>query len=221
MIIERIRIRIHAGGFDVPAIIVSPENFRASVAVIHGYGGNKEEMLGLAWRIAEAGFRAVSIDLRGHGEHLLRFDGEIMKDVEAVIAFLRTHGPVAVVGHSLGGRLALHSSADFAIGISPAIRRSFSEQTRKHIRSMRAHRVREVSDHILFDVLERLPEWNASDRAALVVGERDVPEIADGCAELGKKGADLTVIPRALHADIFNQEECFAAVVKHLGERFR
>lgn len=214
-------MRIPGDGFDVPAIILSPENLRTSVAVIHGYGGNKEEMLGLAWRIAEAGYRAVSFDLRGHGEHTLRLDGEIMKDVEAALAFMRSGGPVAAVGHSLGGRLALHSSADFAIGISPAIRRSFSEQTRKHIRSMRSHRVREVSEHILFDALEAMPEWTVSDKGALIVGERDVPEIVAGCAELGKSGADLTVIPRALHADIFNQEECFAAVVKRLGERFR
>lgn len=215
------RIQIHGEGLDVPAIAVTPENFRASVAVVHGYGGNKEEMLGLAWRIAEAGFRAVSIDLRGHGEHPFRLDGEIMHDVEAAIAFLRQEGPAAAVGHSLGGRLALHSTADFAIGISPAIRKSFSEQTRKHIRAMRSHRVREISDHILFDVLESLPEWSVCDKGTLIAGERDVPEIVTGCAELAKNGADLTVIPCALHADIFNQEECFAAVVKRLEERFR
>lgn len=215
------RLQIPGRGFDIPAITVAPDDFRASVAVMHGYGGNKEEMLGLAWRIAEAGFRAAAIDLRGHGEHPLPFDGEIMKDVEAALTFLKQDGPAAAVGHSLGGRLALHSSAGFAIGISPAIRKRFSEQTRRHIRAMRSHRVREVSETILFDALEALPEWTASERAALIVGERDVPEIVSGCEELGRNGAELAVIPHALHGDIFNQEECFAAVVKLLGERFR
>ena len=216
------RIQIHGEGLDGPAIMVTPENFRASAAVIHGYGGNKEEMLGLAWRIAEAGFRAVSIDLRGHGEHPLPLDGDIMTDVEAALTFLRSFGPVAAVGHSLGGRLALLSSADFAIGISPALARQTGEQTKNIILTFRGHRVRTPKADLLFDILHDLPAWDhaAASKGAVVFGSRDVPEIIAECRSAKEKGADITELEMSMHGDIFNQESCFEAVTGRLRERF-
>jgi pimeloyl-ACP methyl ester carboxylesterase len=210
------RLLIPGKGCDVPAAVITPDCPRGSAVVIPGYGGNKEEMLGLAWRIAESGLTACAIDIRGHGEHALPLDGAAADDVEAAVGFCRGHGAVAAVGHSLGGRLALLSSADFAIGISPALRKRFSEQTRTRIRSMRGHRVRELNPDVLFDMLRILPEWDARRKTGIIIGSRDIPEIIAECAALEKKGAGIVTIDQALHGDIFNQEECFNAVAELL-----
>jgi predicted alpha/beta-fold hydrolase len=54
-------------GCKVPAILIQPEDPIGAAVIVHGYGGNKEEQLGLGWRVAEAGLVACVIDLRGHG----------------------------------------------------------------------------------------------------------------------------------------------------------
>ena len=216
------RIVIPSKGHMIPAVELTPESPRGSVVVIHGYGGNKEEMLGLAWRIAEAGFRAVSIDLGGHGEHPLPFGAGITDDVDAALVFCAGKGPVAAVGHSLGGRLALLSGADGAIGISPALARQTGEQTKNIILTFRGHRVRTPKADLLFDILGDLPAWDASadpERAA-VFGSRDVPEIIAECRSAKEKGADVVELEQSMHGDIFNQETCFEAVTARLGEWF-
>lgn len=62
---------IPGDGCHVPAFILNPGHPRGAAIVVHGYGGNKKEQLGLGWLIAEAGLLACIIDLRGHGEHPL------------------------------------------------------------------------------------------------------------------------------------------------------
>ncbi len=116
-----IRESIQGNGFVVPGVQFIPSNAKNAVVIAHGYGGCKEEPLGLAWRVAESGLAVCSIDLRGHGEHALPMDEHIQDDIEAAIEHCRSYGKVTAIGHSLGGRLALISSADHAIGISPAL----------------------------------------------------------------------------------------------------
>ena len=62
------RETIYGDGFTVPCVTFKPSNSRGAVILVHGYGGSKEEILGLAWRIAENRFTTCAIDLRGHGE---------------------------------------------------------------------------------------------------------------------------------------------------------
>jgi len=131
------RENIQGRGFEVPCIALMPPVARGSVILVHGYGGCKEEQLGLAWRMTEIGLKTCVIDLRGHGEHKLALDRNVLDDVEAAIEHGRTLGTVAAVGHSLGGRLGLISSADFTIGISPALQTTYSAGTRQIIDTMR------------------------------------------------------------------------------------
>jgi dienelactone hydrolase len=78
----------------------------------------KRRMLGLAARVAERGLAACVFDIRGHGEHPAPLDAAMLEDLEAILTFLRRFGRVAAAGHSLGGRLALMSSADAVAAIS-------------------------------------------------------------------------------------------------------
>ena len=120
------------GNVQVPAVVFTHERPRAYAIVVHGYGGCKEEALGLAWRIAKEGLTVAAIDLRGHGENERLYDTSI---------------------------LCLLSQADCKIGISPALGQSFGQATVNLITTMRAHRVREERAGINFDTLNILPLW--------------------------------------------------------------
>jgi dienelactone hydrolase len=208
------RLKIKADGFDLPAVIFSSPGSSCAAVIVHGYGGCKEEVLGLAWRIAERGITACAIDLRGHGEHPLPLSESVALDLSAAIRHCRSYGKVIVIGHSLGGRLALTSDADFVIGISPALNLTFSPQTSKLLKELRGYRVRETTDGAIFDVFRKLPAYKPSGRDSvfIVYGERDVPEIKEACSALASRGEKAAIIDRALHADIFLLEPTFKSI---------
>jgi len=177
----------------------------------------------LGWRVAEAGITVCVIDHRGHGEHKLPLDEDVLQDVETAIKYCRSFGKVAAIGHSSGGRLCLICSADFAIGISPALKTTYSAETQRIINDLRSYRVRESFHGVNFEVLKKLPVGRSIDniRALILFGSRDVPEIVSSCKELKSKGDYVIEIDQALHNDIFLLEETFGHVVKKLGEWFR
>ncbi|MEN6357776.1 MAG: alpha/beta hydrolase [Armatimonadota bacterium] len=218
MNIERIHIPAADGAY-IPAVFIAPEYQSGSVVLVHGYGGCKEEILGIAWRIAEIGLRTCAIDLSGHGENLNTFGDRILDDIEAAIAYCRTFGKVAAVGHSLGGRLALISSADYAIGISPAACDSFRDQTYKVLKATRSYRVMNGSMSMLRCVLKDIPAWQPdNDKKSLVLfGSRDLPEISAFCRSLDSPKIE---IENALHSDIFTMESTFCAVAEQLNDWF-
>jgi pimeloyl-ACP methyl ester carboxylesterase len=65
-------------GIDIPTIKISTSFYSPNAIIIHGYGGNKEEQLGLSFRIATLGFNTFTIDLRGHGENALPLSNAIV-----------------------------------------------------------------------------------------------------------------------------------------------
>lgn len=90
---------------------------RGRVLVVHGYRSRTEHMLPIVNALNAEGFRAVALDLPGHGAsggkrtHLLAC-------VEAVDAAWRQHGPFdAFVGHSFGAATVIAAAS----GIIPAI----------------------------------------------------------------------------------------------------
>ncbi|MCE7699077.1 MAG: alpha/beta fold hydrolase [Methanobacterium paludis] len=101
--------------FKLPCIQFTPSKSKGAAVIVHGYGGSKEEQLGLAWRVALKGITTCAIDIRGHGENPNSLDRNILTDLEVAISYCRQFGKVAAIGHSLGGRLALVSSADYAV----------------------------------------------------------------------------------------------------------
>lgn len=212
------RCAIDGGDFSVPAILITPEKPAGAAVVVHGFGGNKEEQLGLAWRIAEAGFAACSIDLRGHGEHRLDLDEGILSDVEAAVEFCRAFGKVAAVGHSLGGRLSLLCKADFVVAISPALTNTYGARTHEMVNFLRAYRVRKPDTEVIFRTIEGYPEWQPGDGrdVTIIYGERDLGDIISACRDVREKGAVVIEIEQALHGDIHLLEKTFKAVINAL-----
>src|SRR6516165_7809296 len=92
-------------GHRLPAILLEPTAPRGGAVVSHGYGGTKEDVLGLALAIAVRGWAVVAIDLRGHGEHPAAVDAGFLDDVNGALDHVRRYGgSTLAVGHSLGGR---------------------------------------------------------------------------------------------------------------------
>lgn len=219
-IMELKRESIEADGFNIPCVIVKPADPLGTVVIVHGYGGCKEETLGLAWRVAEMGFRTCAIDLRGHGEHPLDFDANILSDLETTISYFRTYGDVITIGHSLGGRLSLISTADHKIGISPAIAENFNEQTQNAMREMRDYRVRKPNNLTVFDVLKEIPNVKPDEieESLIIYGSKDIPEIVSECEEYESQRLPVCQIKEVLHRDSFLYEKSYEILAENLQE---
>jgi dienelactone hydrolase len=165
-------------GHAVPAYAFLPSVVTGGVAVAHGYGGCKEHMLGLAARLAEADLAACVFDIRGHGEHPAPLGPAMGLDLEAALTSLRRHGRVAAVGHSLGGRLALASSADVVAAISPALPQKPSEEGRAMLRHFGSTGVRARDAGEILDILRGLPAPEARRRPTLLLhATGDIPSL--------------------------------------------
>lgn len=178
----------------VPAYAILPEDHRGGAVVVHGYGGCKEQMLGVAARLAEEGWAAVALDLRGHGEHPGILDDGLLQDVEAGLQWLRRYGTVVAVGHSLGGRLVLLSSADLVIAISPAVATRPSEEGRQMLLAFGATTVRSPSPMYILELLQKMEQLKQPTRPALLLhGDGDIPTLIEGIHSLARDLSHGTV----------------------------
>jgi hypothetical protein len=156
---------------------------------------------------------AISIDLRGHGENRNYYSIDVLNDLNTLIAQLNSKSKTIAIGHSLGGRLAMISDANYKIGISPAFLRNYSEQTVAMINNFRKYRVKEQSDNINFEILKNLPVFDNESRNTMIVyGSRDVPEIKEECIRLSTLGIKTKEIKNAFHNDIYTVNETFVCI---------
>jgi alpha-beta hydrolase superfamily lysophospholipase len=91
---------------------------RGTVFLLHGYGVDSYSLWPWALVLAEAGYQAVLVDLRGHGDSTGKrvffgaVEGDDLRQVlDDLTARGKVWGPVAVLGESLGGVLALRWGA--------------------------------------------------------------------------------------------------------------
>jgi len=90
------------------------------VVLSHGIGDRRQAYRFLAPRLAQAGYRVVSADLRGHGESNMRWKSVTGKeaitrtDVAGDLLGLirRLGGPAIIVGHSISGGAATIAAAE-------------------------------------------------------------------------------------------------------------
>jgi esterase/lipase len=217
MNIESMHLKL--ADINIPIIKIYHSDSSSNVIVLHGIGGNKEEQLGLSWRISSLGFNTYTVDLRGHGENTLPLSIDILNDINLLADYLLGNNkPVIAVGHSLGGRLALLSKADIRIGISPALGKTFSDQTKTAIDTFRNYRVLENVPNSVFNIFAELPDAVKSfcKKDLVVYGSRDVSDIKYDCEIIAANFANTVRIENAFHNDIFLLEATFNAVERHL-----
>lgn len=102
-------VRLRGAGVELSADIVGPDD-APPVLLLHGGGQTRHAWKKTAAALAAAGWQAIALDLRGHGDSDWPENGEydpehFAEDLKAVIETLRR--PPAVVGASLGGMMAL------------------------------------------------------------------------------------------------------------------
>lgn len=95
------RIRVYRWG----------EGQRGKIALLHGWSGRATQFHAFIAPFVAAGFQLFAVDAPGHGDS----DGQqssIFHFVNALEAMISLSGPVdAVIGHSMGGGVALHGMA--------------------------------------------------------------------------------------------------------------
>jgi len=102
-----------ADGLQIRGEMFGPDD-GPPVVLLHGGGQSKSAWRGAARRLGRAGFLSCAMDLRGHGDSDWSPDAAYMfddyeRDLLATIAKLG--GPALVVGASMGGHVAMITSA--------------------------------------------------------------------------------------------------------------
>ncbi len=193
MELQRVHDLKSEDGYPIPAYLIVPDQPLAGAAVCHGYGGLKEDMLGLSTRLAEHGIAALAFDLRGHGENQAPIGPEMTLDFTAAIAYVRRFGMGFAVGHSLGGRLALMSDADAVVAVSPAVVQEISPMGRWMFENFPSPTVREPYSGYVVELLEALGEVPDKAPPALVLaGRHDILNIIEGAQELAQRLPQVT-----------------------------
>lgn len=111
--VTRIAVRT-ADGLSLAGDVLGPDA-GARVIFLHGGGQSRSAWRGAARRLAAAGFRACTMDLRGHGDsdwseaQAYGFD-DYVADLRATISALGDQ-PAILVGASLGGHIAMLAAA--------------------------------------------------------------------------------------------------------------
>jgi dienelactone hydrolase len=205
MNVERVTTLVAADGHNIPAYLLVPESAQGGAVLIPPYGGTKEHMLGIAVSLGEAGIATLAIDLCGHGENRSAI-GPVMRDeVESAIRHVRRFGPAAALGISLGGRLALMSSADCMVAISPSVVAAISPQGKWMFETFPSPTVREPYAGYVVELLDALGPVAPHDRPCLLLyAERDIPAILQGAqglkASLSK--SEVRHVTNYLHAEV-------------------
>jgi pimeloyl-ACP methyl ester carboxylesterase len=83
------------------------------VVLSHGIGDRRQANRFLAPKLAQAGYRVASPDLRGHGESSMGWASITRTDVAGDLLALTDHlgGPAVIVGHSISGGAATIAAA--------------------------------------------------------------------------------------------------------------
>ena len=179
------RVDVGKAGQSIPGYLLAKDQVRGGALLLHPYGGSKEHMLGLAAALAEDGWAALAIDNCGHGENTAEIGTAMVQEAEAGLAYLRRYGRTAALGLSLGGRLALTSSADCMVAISPSVITEMSPQGKWMFENFPSPGVREPYPGYVVKLLDELGPVASHPRPCLILyAERDIPAIMSGATGL-------------------------------------
>ncbi len=207
------------GGDKIPGLLIIPESPRGGALLLPPYGATKEHMLGLAVALSEAGWATLAVDLCGHGENTTHLGPEMLQEMEAALAYLRHFGRTTAIGISLGGRLALMSTADLMVAISPAVVAEISEKGRWMFENFPSPGVREPYPGYVVELLKQLGPVRPHSRPCLILyAVRDIPAILEGAEGLKSAlpNSDVVYITGDIRPDIQHEN----AFIRYLPRWF-
>ncbi|MBI5563310.1 MAG: alpha/beta fold hydrolase [Chloroflexi bacterium] len=108
-----------ADGYDLKGWYLPAQN-GAAIILLHGYGGNRLEMLGRAEMLARHGFGVLLYDERGSGESggMRTYGWLDAQDVALALSYLQNKAEIdprriGILGFSIGGQIALRAASQF------------------------------------------------------------------------------------------------------------
>lgn len=224
-----------------PAAQVQRVASRGTVVLLHGYLQNRNYIVPWAVRLAQAGYRCVVLDLRGHGastgEHI-SFGAFESRDISQVLDDLARRGwnvsQVGVLGVSYGASIALLAAGHNARVKTVVAFEPFASAERAVPELMRAafaNEARGITDaqfaaaHVKEAKIAGF-DWTQADITAALArtrapvlfihGEKDAWLSADHSRELARRapaGSQLVLSPLDNHVSLPLQVEKFAPQV--------
>ncbi len=159
-------------GYSIPSFKIESGSETAAL-VLHGYSSSKSAWLGFGFDVAEKGSDVFVIDLRGHGENEKPLDENVIEDVEMALKHIKKdYSKISIIGHSLGGLLALKSDADFVYSISPPLSSKILPEPRFMLR-LKSCTVREKDEDVLFRILEKYNPPERKSNAVVFYGSNE------------------------------------------------
>jgi pimeloyl-ACP methyl ester carboxylesterase len=111
------------GGLRLAADLFGPEEGTA-VLLIGGLGQTRHSWRRVALRLADRGYRAITLDFRGHGESDRAPDGDYSypRQTADLAAVARQVGrPLVLAGNSLGGKICLATAGTYGAEVCAAL----------------------------------------------------------------------------------------------------
>ena len=149
---------------------------RPTTVLVHGLDSSKETWSGVLADLTKAGYPALALDLRGHGESPLGDPASFSPTALAndVIVAARAHGVengAVLVGHSMGGRVAMRVAALDGMSDAPLFSSVVIEDMDLRVRAraaacLSAEQAEEISAFEA-EAGRRFPDWSSA-RAALL-----------------------------------------------------
>ncbi len=152
---------------------------RATILLLHGIRDSKESQLGFGRALTAAGYRAVLIDLRGHGGssgRWLTYGATEARDLSQVLDHLEAAGliarPVGVLGSSYGGSISLQLA-----GIDSRVKAVVAIAPFAHVRDLIRCYARQMNlswlltDQVIDDGFRQACELSVSDLARVDCAE--------------------------------------------------
>jgi pimeloyl-ACP methyl ester carboxylesterase len=112
------------GGTEMTGWLLFQDHPAPFVILSHGYGANREELLGPSYELWDAGYNVIAYDLRGHGESPVAkstLGPRELEDLKATIQYAKElksdsgfplcDGRIGLYGADLGGYVALLAAA--------------------------------------------------------------------------------------------------------------
>ncbi|OGO43872.1 MAG: hypothetical protein A2Z04_06535 [Chloroflexi bacterium RBG_16_57_9] len=192
-------------GHMIPAYLIEPDQPEGGLVLIHGYTDAKDDILGFAVHLAEAGVAVLVPDLPGHGGNMAPVGRAVLDDFEQAIAYMRRYGKVIAAGHSIGGRLSMMTSADAMLALSPSVVAEISPMGKFMFEQLPTPSIREPYSGYVADLLNELGDVPTHDKPCLLLySARDIPNIIAGTKALAARlpRAQLHEISRNVRPDL-------------------
>lgn len=184
------------------------------VFLLHGWGGASTDMAPLASAVADAGYKAVAVDLPGHGSDRGSYT-DVFRMAAMVDAAVHEFGPPrSVVAHSFGAVITFaafqHGGPQSVVLVAPAVRgQRFLEGFKEHLNlgdkafALFEDRFTGFAGPYLMDVMAGNGDVHGADMLVLHDPADDRTSFADSAAYAAARSATkLVEVPGSGHKGI-------------------